>query len=49
MEDDIFKECPHCGMRYTISSAEISISDIDDDPTDIYPRYCSFCGKEIDI
>ena len=49
MEDDIFVECTHCGVRYTISCSEIVISDIQDDPNDMYPKYCSFCGEEIEI
>jgi uncharacterized Zn-finger protein len=49
MEEEFFIECPHCGMRYTISSSEISISDIDNDPSDRYPKFCPFCGGEIEI
>ena len=49
MEDDIFIECPHCGLRYTVVSGEMHISDIQDDPSDVYPKFCTFCGKEIDI
>ena len=48
--DDIYVECDQCGIRYTISSEYIHLSDIEeDDSNDVYPQYCSFCGKEIEI
>ena len=51
MEEEIYIECEHCGIRYTIVSADIRISEIDeeDDGYDIYPKFCSFCGEPIEI
>ena len=51
MEEEIYIECEHCGARYTIVSTDIRISEIDeeDDGNDIYPRFCSFCGNEVEI
>ena len=51
MEEEIYIECEHCEARYTITSTDIRITDIDeeDDDLDIYPQYCSFCGKDIEI
>ena len=49
MEEEFFIECPHCGMRYTIHSTDMQMSDLQDDPNDRYPQFCPFCGKEIEI
>tara|TARA_Y100000004_G_scaffold81774_1_gene91763 strand:+ start:603 stop:758 length:156 start_codon:yes stop_codon:yes gene_type:complete len=51
MEEEIYIECEHCGAKYSVISTDIRISEIDevDDGLDIYPQYCSFCGKEIEI
>jgi hypothetical protein len=51
MEEEIYIECENCGVRYTILSDDIKISDIDEEDydTDIYPKFCSFCGKPIEI
>ena len=48
--DNIYVNCPACGMQYTICAPAMFIGEDDEgEQYDIYPEFCSFCGNIVDI
>lgn len=48
MDEEVYIECTHCEMKYTIILTSVYDEEVGEEDI-IFPEYCCYCKKPIEI